>query len=117
MMWQEKRKNPRFKAAEKALAAERDDPYTLMDLSSGGFGIRFYGEQPLPEEIHIDLFFLNREFTLSGIRCRKVFEIRHDQEDPDRIAEWHVGLQIMDPTPELMDKLKQFRWIENEEDL
>jgi hypothetical protein len=116
MEWKEKRKHPRFKAAEKALAAEKDDPYTLMDLSSGGLGIRYYGEQPLPAEIKIDLFFLDREFTLTGVRCRKVFEERHDQEDPEKIPEWHVGLQIVDPTPELMEKLRQFRWTENEED-
>lgn len=117
MDWQEKRKHHRFRAADKALAAEKDDPYTLIDLSSGGLGIRFYSEQPMPEEITIDLFFLNREFTLKGVRCRKVFEKKLEQEDPEKTPEWFVGLEIVDPTPELLEKLRQFRWTENEEDL
>ena len=112
----ENRKSPRFKAAEKALAASRDDPYTLMDLSSGGLGIRYYGENPLPENVYIDLFFLNKEFTVTGIHCRKVFEKKLEPTDPKKTPEWYVGLQIVDPTPELVEKLRQFRWTENEED-
>jgi hypothetical protein len=114
MEWKEKRRHPRFRAADNALAADRDDPYTLMNLSSGGLGIRFYGEQPLPVEIDIDLFFLNREFVLTGLHCRKVFEKRNDQVGPDNFPEWQIGLQIMNPTPEQVENLRQFRWIENE---
>ena len=116
MDFKEKRKHPRFKAAEKALAAKKDDPFTLMDLSSGGLGIRFYGENPLPDEIKIDLLFLDKEFALTGIRCKKVFEKKQQHEDSNRTPEWYVGLEIVEPTPELIEKLKQFRWTENEED-
>jgi hypothetical protein len=114
MDWEEKRTHPRFKAADNALAASRDDPYTLMDLSAGGFGIRFFGEKPLPVEISIDLFFLNREFALTGIRCRKIFEKKYDPIDPSKTSVWHVGLQIVDPKPEIVENLRLFRWTENE---
>jgi len=113
MDWAKKRRHPRFKAADNALAASREDPYTLMDLSAGGFGIRFYGDHPLPDEISIDLFFLDREFTLTDVRCRKVFEKILDPEEPDRVPKWHVGLQIIDPTSEVIEKLRQFRWTQN----
>lgn len=114
MDWKEKRKHPRFRAADKALAADKDDPYTLINLSSGGLGMKFYGEKPMWAEITIDLFFLNRELTLKDVHCRKVFEKKLQQETPGKIPEWFVGLEIIDPTPELIGKLRQFRWTENE---
>lgn len=113
MTWEEKRKHPRFRASENALAASGDDPYTLMDLSAGGVGVRFYGDQPLPDEIRIDLFFLNRELSLTGILCRKVFEARIDNGQAGQVPEWHVGLKFQDPGTELLDLLKQFRWTED----
>ncbi len=116
MDWAEKRKHPRFKAADNALAAVGEDPYTLMDLSAGGFGVRYYGDHPVPEEIHMDLFFLNREFTLSGVRCRKVFEKTYGLDRPDGVPEWHVGLQIIDPTTRIIEELRQFRWTQNDPD-
>lgn len=113
MGWEKKRKHPRFKASESALAACGDDPYTLMDLSSGGVGIRFYGDQPLPNEIHLDLFFLDRDLTLTGLRCRKIFESRVDKGEAGQMPEWHVGLQFDNPGPEMLEMLKHFRWTED----
>lgn len=113
MNWDEKRKQPRFRASENALAASGDDPYTLMDLSAGGVGIRFCGDQPLPNEIHLDLFFLNRELALTGIRCKKVFEARIDKGQAGQMPEWHVGLQFEDPGPEMLKLLRYFRWTED----
>ena len=113
MNWDKKRKHPRFKASESALAASGDDPYTLMDLSAGGVGIRFYGDQPLPNEIQLDLFFLNRELALTGIRCTKVFEARVDKGQAGQVPEWHVGLQFEDPGQEMLKILKHFRWTED----
>jgi hypothetical protein len=84
-----------------------------MDLSAGGLGIRFYGDQPLPSELQLDLFFLDREFTLPGIRCRKVFENRVDKGATGQLPEWHVGLQFQDPRPEMVQMLRQFRWTED----
>jgi c-di-GMP-binding flagellar brake protein YcgR len=109
----QQRKHPRFRASENALAASGDNPFTLMDLSEGGVGIRFYGDRPLPNEIHLDLFFLNRELTLSGIHCRKVFEARVDKGMAGQMPEWHVGLQFKDPRPEMLKMLKHFRWTED----
>jgi len=114
MEWVEKRKHPRFKAADKALAACKDDSFTLMDLSAGGVGIRFFGEQPLPAVISIDLFFLNREFALTGVRCKKVFEKKYEPMGLQRVPEWHVGLEIVNPSQDMVQKLRQFRWTENE---
>jgi hypothetical protein len=113
MNWDEKRKHPRFKPSETALAASGDDPYTIMDLSTGGVGVRLYGDQPPSTEIHLDLFFLNRELALSGIRCKKVFESRVDKGQAGQMPEWHVGLQFEDPGPEILKKLKHFRWTED----
>jgi hypothetical protein len=106
----EKRRYPRFRAAENALAAVGEEPFTLKDLSAGGFGVRYYGEQPLPEEVHMDLFFLDREFGLYGVRCRKVFEKMKVSGKAGGIPEWHVGLQILDPTTTVMKELHQFCW-------
>lgn len=83
MNWDEKRKQPRFRASENALAASGDDPYTLMDLSAGGVGIRFCGDQPLPNEI--------------------------DKGQAGQMPEWHVGLQFEDPGPEMLKLLRHFR--------
>ena len=113
MNWDEKRKHPRFKASETALAASGGDPCTLMDLSTGGVGIQLFGEQPLPAEIDLDLFFLNRELELSGIRCKKVFEARVDKGQAGQMPEWRVGLQFEDPETEMLNKLKHFRWTED----
>ncbi len=113
MDWEEKRKHPRFRAADNALAARGEDAYTLMDLSAGGVGIRYKGEHQLPEEIHLDLFFLNRELAVTGVRCRKVFEVRMDGAEEDQAPEWHVGLQFQAPGAELVETLRQFRWTEN----
>jgi c-di-GMP-binding flagellar brake protein YcgR len=113
MNWDKKRKHPRFKASENALAAMGDDPYTLMDLSAGGVGVRFCGDQPLPDEIHLDLFFLNRELSLTGIGCRKIFEARVDTGRAGQVPEWHVGLQFKDMDSEKLRTLKQFRWTED----
>jgi hypothetical protein len=113
MNWDEKRKYPRFKASDTALAASGGDPCTLMDLSTGGVGIQLYGDQPLPTEINLDLFFLNRELALSGIRCKKVFEARVDKGRAGQIHEWRVGLQFEDPGPEMLKILKHFRWTED----
>ncbi|MGD8352724.1 MAG: PilZ domain-containing protein [Pseudomonadota bacterium] len=113
MMLEKKRKHPRFRASENALAASGDDPYTLMDLSAGGVGLRFYGDQPLPEEICLDLFFLDRELTLTGIRCKKIFEARIDKGRAGQVPEWHVGLQFQNPKTEMIQMLKYFRWTED----
>ena len=113
MALEKKRKHPRFRASENALAASGGDPYTLMDLSAGGLGIRFYGDQPLPSELLVDLFFLDREFTLTGIQCRKVFEARVDKGAGGQLPEWHVGLQFQNPRPEMLKMLRQFRWTED----
>jgi len=113
MALEKKRKYPRFRPSENALAASGDDPYTLMDLSAGGVGIRFHGEQPLPNEIHLDLFFLNRDLTLTGIRCKKVFEARVDKGRAGQVPEWHVGLQFENPEPEMLKMLRHFRWTED----
>ena len=113
MNWDNKRKYPRFKPSESALAASGDDPYTLTDLSAGGVGIRFYGYQPLPSEIYLDLFFLNRELTLSGIHCKKVFEARVDKGTGGQVPEWHVGLEFLNPEKEMLSILRQFRWTED----
>jgi len=106
----QKRKHPRFRASDNALAARGDDPFALMDLSEGGLGIRFYGDRLLPNEILLDLFFLNRELALTGIRCRKVFEARVDKGMAGQVPEWRVGLQFTDPRPEMLKMLKYFRW-------
>lgn len=95
------------------MAASGDDPYTLMDLSAGGVGVRFYGDQPLPSELYLDLFFLDRELTLTGIHCTKVFEARIDKGAGGQVPEWHVGLQFQNPGPELLKMLKLFRWTED----
>jgi hypothetical protein len=113
MNWDEKRKYPRFKASDSALAASGDDPYTLMDLSAGGVGIRFCGDQLLPGEIPLDLFFLDRELALTGLRCKKVFESRVDSGRGGQVPEWHVGLQFEDIGPEKLRILRRFRWTEN----
>ena len=113
MNWDEKRKSPRIKASDSALAASGDDPYTLMDLSAGGVGVRFYGDQPLPGEIQLDLFFLNRDLALTGIRCKKIFEARVDTGRAGQMPEWHVGLQFQGIEPEKLEKLKNFRWTED----
>ena len=112
MAWDKRRKYPRFRASDNALAASGGDPYTLMDLSAGGLGIRFFGDQPLPSELQLDLFFLDREFTLTGIRCRKVFEARVDKGAGGQLPEWHVGLQFQNTGPEMLEMLRQFRWTE-----
>ena len=111
--WSEKRAHPRFRASEAALAASGDDPYTLMDLSAGGVGIRFYRSHPLPGEIGLDLFFLDRELALNGIQCRKVFETRIDKGRAGQVPEWHAGLKFVDPEPEILELLKHFRWTED----
>ena len=113
MTLEKKRRHPRFRAAENALAASGDDPYTLMDLSAGGVGLRFYGDQPLPEEILLDLFFLDRELTLTGIRCKKIFAARVDRGEAGQVPEWHVGLEFQNPQAEMIQMLKHFRWTEN----
>ena len=113
MALEKKRKHPRFRASESALAASGDDPYTLMDLSAGGIGIRFYGDQPLPNEIQLDLFFLDRELTITGLRCRKIFEARVDRGEAGQVPEWHVGLQFQNPETEMLQQLRQFRWTED----
>jgi len=113
MTLEKKRKHPRFRASENALAACGDDSYTLMDLSAGGVGIRFYGDQPLPNEIQLDLFFLDRELTLTGLRCRKIFEARVDMGKAGQVPEWHVGLQFENLRPEMQEMLKRFRWTED----
>jgi len=113
MTLKKKREHPRFKASQNALAASGDDPYTLMDLSAGGVGIRFYGDQPLPNRIHLDLFFLDRELTLTGIPCKKIFEARIDEGKAGQVPEWHVGLQFEEPEPEMLKTLRYFRWTED----
>ncbi|MDF1524962.1 MAG: PilZ domain-containing protein [bacterium] len=113
MNWDEKRKYPRFKASDSALAASGDDPYTLIDLSTGGVGIRFCGDQPVPDEIPLDLFFLDRELALTGLRCKKIFESRVDSGRAGQVPEWHVGLQFEDIGPEKLKILRYFRWTED----
>ena len=113
MNWDEKRKHPRFKASDKALAASGDNPFTLMDLSAGGVGIRFCGDQLMASEVPLDLFFLNRELALTGLRCKKIFESRVDSGKAGQVPEWHVGLQFEDIGPENRKTLRYFRWTED----
>jgi hypothetical protein len=113
MNWDEKRKDPRFKASDSALAASGGDPYTFMDLSAGGVGIRFCGDHPLPVEVLLDLFFLDRELAITGLRCKKIFESRVDSGRAGQVPEWHVGLQFEDIGPEDLKILRYFRWTED----
>ena len=113
MNWDEKRKYPRFKASDSALASSGDDPYTLMDLGAGGVGIRFCGDHPLPGELSLDLFFLDRELALNGLRCKKIFESRVDSGRAGQVPEWHVGLQFEKLSPEQVKILRYFRWTED----
>jgi hypothetical protein len=115
MDWPEKRRYPRFRAADSALAASRDDPLALTDLSAGGFGVRFYAYHPLPDEISLDLFFLDRDFTVTGVRCRKVFEKVNLPKEPGRMPERCAGLEMIDPAPKTLEKIREFRWIENDQ--
>ena len=73
---EDKRKHPRFRAADNALAAWGMESCALLDVSAGGLGVQHYGENPFPREVSVDLLFLNRDLTLPGLFCRKVFEVR-----------------------------------------
>ena len=75
--------------------------------------MRFYGEKPLPDEIHLDLFFLNRDLALTGIPCRKIFEARVDKGQAGQVPEWYVGLQFQNPKAEMLEALRKFRWTED----
>ena len=109
----DKRKHPRFRAADNALAACGMEACALIDVSASGLGIQYYGEKSFPRETRVDLLFLNRDLTLPGLFCRKVFEARKPSEKDGRLPVWHVGLEIVDPTPEMIQRLRNFRWTEN----
>jgi hypothetical protein len=110
---EDKRKHPRFRAADSALAACGMEACALLDVSAGGLGVQYYGENPFPMELSVDLLFLNRDMTLPGLFCRKVFEARKPNGREGRLPVWHVGLEIVNPTPEMVERLRNFRWTEN----
>ncbi|MDF1536054.1 MAG: PilZ domain-containing protein [bacterium] len=110
---EDKRRHPRFRAADSALAACGMEACALLDVSAGGLGIQYYGERPFPREISVDLLFLNRDLTLPGLFCRKVFEARKPNGKEGRLPVWHVGLEIVSPTPEMVQRLRHFRWTES----
>ena len=110
---EEKRRHPRFRAADNALAACGMEACALLDVSASGLGIQYYGESSFPREVSVDLLFLNQDLTLPGLFCRKVFEARKSNGKEGRLPVWHVGLEIVNPTPEMVQRLRHFRWTEN----
>lgn len=104
----EKRKFPRFQAAETAFAIMEGEPMALDDISQTGIGLRFYGEEKLPQEFRVDLMFLLTDKTLDGIRCRKVTERhlapRKSGGQPFR----QIGLEFIDPAGDMLMGLEGF---------
>jgi hypothetical protein len=80
----------------------------LDDISQTGIGLRYYGEEKLPQEFRVDLMFLLTDITLDGIRCRKVMERhlapRKSGGQPFR----HVGLEFIDPASDMLMRLECF---------
>ena len=67
---EDKRKHPRFRAADNALAAWGMESCALLDVSAGGLGVQHYGENPFPREVSVDLLFLYNP-VLPGVRACK----------------------------------------------
>ncbi len=109
---EEKRRHPRFRAANHVIAACGMEACPLLDVSAGGLGIQHYGETPFPKVVSIDLLFLNQDLALPGLFCRKVFEAKKPNGQKGRLPVWHVGLEIVSPTPEMVQRLRRFRWTE-----
>ena len=94
-------------AADEALAVSGGVPCALVDLSEGGLGLRYTGDEEIPDELQVDLMFLSRDLYLNGIRCRKVSEetVSHTTAF-SFVTERRIGLAFTEEHPDTWEMLE-----------
>lgn len=111
---EERRKHERFQAADQAIVVSDGIPCSLVDISRGGMGLRYAGDEELPEEMKVDLLYLSRDLHLSGIRCRKVTDEKVTRTTVfTYVTERRIGLQFTDVPEEAWEVLEEFRGVEH----
>jgi c-di-GMP-binding flagellar brake protein YcgR len=111
---EERRKHERYKAAEEVIAVSGGIPCSLVDLSQGGLGLKYAGDESLPEEMKVDLMFLSRDLHLSGIRCRKISDEKVTRTTVfSYVTERRIGLEFTDVPEATWEVLEEFRGVIN----
>ncbi len=111
---EERRKYARRKAVDNAFAVSGGIPCSLVDVSEGGLGLKYTGDEPLPEQMTVDLMYLSRELVLNGIWCRKVSDEKVLRKTVfSYLTERRIGLEFIAPVEEMWEVLEEFVGPEN----
>jgi hypothetical protein len=104
----EQRKYPRYPAAGAAFAVVGGMPMVLDDISQCGLGLRYYNDEDLPNQFPLDLVFLYDPRGVPGVWCRMISDRVVAKDDIRGYFERKIGLEIMEPTADLILKLDRF---------
>lgn len=106
---EERREHVRQPVTQDAFAVRAGRPCRLADLSRGGLGIFYFGEEDLDEEVRLDLVHATKNLYVEGVRCRKVTDVRTGRVKMfSYITDRRIGLQFLDPAPEVLAVLEHF---------
>ena len=111
---EDRRKHPRFPAAEMTYLVGLGSPAHIMDISYGGLGVKYKGVDDLPDEFTVDLLQSSKSLVIDRIKCRKTRDERLGRVTLySYIQERRIGIQFMEPSRETLDSLRLLEENEN----
>lgn len=105
----DRRKYPRFPAAEMAYMVGLNGPAHITDISFGGLGVKYKGGEVLPDEFVVDLLHASKSVIIDRVKCRKARdETRGRVTLFSYIQERRLGIEFIEPSEETFHSLKLF---------
>lgn len=91
-----------------------ESPGLITDVSEGGIGVRYKGNEELPEEVVVDLLNVTKKVSIDQVRCRKV----RDQTQGKvavftYVSERRLGFEFIEPDIDMLNCLAKFVGKEN----
>lgn len=109
VLMEDRRKYPRFPAAERAYLVGLNGPAHITDISYGGLGVKYKGGDALPDEFIVDLLHASKSVIIDRVRCRKTRdETKGKVTLFSYIQERRLGIQFLEPSKETFDSLRLF---------
>ncbi len=104
----EKRRHPRHRTPEGAIAICGRKPFRLLDYSERGVGLRFYGKDEIDPDMDIILLVPEADLPSQGLSCRKVYDVVQEGSATFTYSrDRRIGLQFEEPQPDLVEAIRK----------
>lgn len=104
----EKRKYQRYPMADDTVAVSEAGIGSVLDISEGGFAVKYLKPKELPDECEALVFSAERDFLVTELPIKVVRKGEVQITSPGEEVTQTVGVKFNNPDPDQCKQIKQF---------